>query len=176
MASKKTSKKVESRLAVTKQTAPATIEQYEKGLLRIWEAFSNKLSTITEEQLPEAVTFIKATAGLAEEAGKYVKPMVVKLLKEKGKVATDAGTRRMTVSGYVLEIQPDRQGYVAQKVEALIRAKGLDPAKYMDTKVTYLINEGKMADAVKDGKMTQDEWNTCKNEESWKLMSPKKEK
>jgi hypothetical protein len=167
-------KTAEAGAALAKTAKLASIEAIETASFRLWEAFASNLSRLAPEQYPQAIQFVKTIGKLAEDSEKALKQMVVPLLKEKGAVATDAGTRRMTVSGYELEIQPTGNGYDSKKVEALLRAKAIDVTLGMDQEISYKLNETKLATLVGLGRMSKEELETCKKEEGWKMMSPKK--
>jgi hypothetical protein len=171
-----TKKKVVQSITKREPDALASIEAIEKGSIRLWQAFASQLSNLTPEQYPHALQFIKVTEKLTEDAAKLLKPMVIELVKGQGNKATDLGTMRLNVGGFTLEIQPNSTGKLEEKkVEALLRAKGLDVETHMDAVVTYEVNESKLNAAMKAGRLSKDELDTCRKGESWKLMSPKKE-
>lgn len=163
--------KITSSLA-KKNNSPASIEQHEMGILKLWESFATQLSNIKDEEVPVAVKFIDTMKKLSEHTRDMLKARVIELVTKNGKKVTEAGTMRMPMAGLVMEIQPTGNGYDPKKVEALIRAKGLDVEHYMDKEIKYSINEGKMKSAKK---ITHDEWETCRKEQGWKMMSPEKE-
>lgn len=133
------------------------------------------ISTITDEQQPEALTVVRSFGRVIEDTEAVLKQRIVEWLKTNGTQTTEKGTLQARVAGYVMEIQPTRTGMDGKKLEALLRAKGLDPSLGMDAKVSYTPNEGKLADAVRVGKLSEDELATCQYDTSYRLITPKKE-
>src|SRR4051812_48931397 len=54
-----------------------------------------------------------------------------------GSQVTEKGTIEARVGDFTLRAQPWRTTLDPKKVEKLLRAKGKDPATYMNTKITY---------------------------------------
>lgn len=81
---------------------------------------------------------------------------------------------KLNVGGYEVSARPRKTGLDAKKLEALLRAKGMDPAAHMTTKVTYEVDAAKAEVLVGMGKLTSDELNTCIPPLEYNLMRPKK--
>lgn len=112
---------------------------------------------------------LKAWEKNVEDLNKVAKEKVKILVHETGEEVSDAGSRRLYAGDLVLEIRPSGGGPNAKRIEALIRAKGYDPATYMDSEVVYKYNEEKF----KKLKLTKEERESCFNERVYAVQSPK---
>ena len=164
----------ESRI-VPAQKAPLTVAAVEAGLSKLFESFAHFISAAKDEEMPEALAFVRKSEALLEDTGKLVKERVKALVLQNGTKATEAGTKRLTIGGYVLEVQPAATGYDGKRVEALLRAKNIYLDQGMDSTVSWKVNEGKLENLVREKKLSNQELKTCLKDESWKVMSPKKE-
>lgn len=172
---KAAAKNTSSDLALNPKVQLADVSALEKASMSIWESFVNGITALTPDQYAPALEFIRRTEDMAKSAGKIIKPLITDIVKAKGKVETENGTMRANVGGYKLEIQPQSTKLNEKKVEALLRSKNLNPETHMDTVITYSVNQGKLDRLVAEGKMTEEELATCKPDEAWKVMAPKKE-
>lgn len=109
-----------------------------------------------------------------ESLAKNGRDRLLTLVLEKGYEATESGTRRVEIEGWELEARPRRTGVDPKRLEALLRAKQLDPAKYMATEVKFVLSEEKLRQALEDGAMTNDELQTCAYPLEFNLQTPKK--
>lgn len=165
-----TSKNVKTK-AITK-FVPATIQSTLSGVLH---ALSDVLS---QEVVPPTtlaqVLFIARETAAALEKGieKAAKTRLITLLKESGSQTTEKGQRELVVDGWKLQMRPYRTGYDPKKLEALIRARGKDPANYMSTKLTYEVSEDGCNKLVDKKLLTPDELETCRHDESWTVLTP----
>jgi len=157
-----------------KMTYEKAIQVHKDSIAVVLTKFTDLLATLPTTQLPQASVFINDLEQVTKDIKDSIKSRIKDLVSAGGQVATDAGTKRMTVNGYVLEIQPSRTGLDPKAVETKLRAKGLDPEVGMDAEVKYKVNEGKLTSLVASGKMTQDEVETCRYPAEYKVMSPKK--
>lgn len=178
MATKKKAVKqgnTQSNIVPAEKPQLASVEALEAASISLWESFASSISNLTPDQYAPAIQFIRTTEKLAEDAGKVLKPLIVGTVKARGKRETDAGTMRLTLGDYKLEIQPMSTALDEKKVEALLRAKGMNPNTHMDTVIKYKVNQGKLDTLVSEGKLSKDELEGCKPAENWKVMTPKKE-
>lgn len=121
------------------------------------------------EVVADTLSLVREAKSIVESYDKTVKARVEEILKERGEVVTDKGSRRLGR----LFMKPYRTGIDPKKFEALLRAKDLSPSKYMDQRVVYDFNNGKAVDAVKAKKISQEELDSCKYDESWVVETPK---
>jgi hypothetical protein len=61
----------------------------------------------------------------------------------------------------------------AKTVEALLRAKGLQPDKYMGRKVVYEVDESMLQSLVDIGNITTDELEACRPPLAYNVMTPR---
>jgi hypothetical protein len=139
------------------------------------KSLAKAVGSMTKDTSGEVLAAIGSMVKLAEEYEKMAKGFVKELLIKEGKVVTEAGTRRLSAGGYVLEIQPVSTGLDHAKVEAMLRSKSIDPISGMDVEMKFKVNEGKLADLLKRKKLTNEELENCKKDESYKVMPAKKE-
>lgn len=167
--------KAKLALAVVKEEPKALALIKEQELTAGLQSLGAAVASITKESVAPVWKVIKDMENLTENYVELAKKSVERYVLENGKVVTDAGTRRWSSHGLVLEIQPQGSGYDNKSLEALLRAKSIDPAHGMDSTVQLKANEGKLADLVKRKKVTQAELDTCRKSGGWKVMGPKKE-
>ena len=139
------------------------------------EKLGNALTVATPEVVTEVFAQVKQWEGLVKDVGNVAKEMIKSMVLEKGKQTTDKGSRELVVAGYQLEVRPHRTGLDPAKVQALLKAKGLDFEVGMDADISWKVNEQKLALAVEIKKqLTEDEVVSCQYDESWSVQSPKK--
>ena len=130
---------------------------------------ASQLATLPPERYGEAMEFLsfieKATEGLKTTFGERVKETVLK----DGTQTTEKGTREWLMGGYCVRAIPTRTGVDPKKLEARLRAKGLNPEVAMDATLAYKVNEVKLATAIASGKLTREEADGCKYELNYKL-------
>ena len=136
--------------------------------------FANVLSTITDKQLPSALTFTKELGAVIGEYDEALKTRIKALVLKDGKPITDKGSITLTIEGYELQLRPLRTGFDPKQVEAMLRAKSLPVEKYMDMDVKYKCSDLKLANLVGAGLITMDELETCRPEKSYAVITPKK--
>jgi len=143
------------------------------------EAFAGVSTVLSGPIAPKvagaALSAMREVAKISADIEKVAKGRVLELVTHKGEVVTDKGTRRYVEDGYVFEARPSRSGTDPKKLEALFRAKGLDPERGMDTVITYKVSEHKLFHAIERGDLTTAEVEACKYEESWTVLTPKQE-
>ena len=164
------------RNALTKAALPLPISAarttVEQALTPFASALRGPIKPADLAEVSEALANIETVIG---DYRQVARARVLELLVEHGQVVTDKGTKRATVDGWVFEARPTKTGHDARKLEALIRAKGANPAQYMETVITYKVDENKIHSMLSDGVMTKDELDTCKPVEGWSVQTPKQE-
>lgn len=87
-----------------------------------------------------------------------------------------SGTRKAQVAGFEFEVRRTGGNYDSKMVEALLRSKGGDPAKWMDVEVSYKVNLKRLDLLLKapGTPVTQAELDTCKKPPDWAVQTPKK--
>jgi hypothetical protein len=161
-------KKKETALVKSNTT---TVDVIRAELTAIADAFGG--GEIIPEKLAQGWVLVKQIEDQVERVVKTAKQQVETYIRTAGTKVTDAGTLRAVVGNIQLEARPTRTGRDPKKVEALIRAKNMDPAKWMDEERSYKVNDGKLADAVKAGKLTHAELEACRYELTYAIQKPK---
>ena len=130
---------------------------------------AQQLAALPPERYGEAMEFLsfleKATEGLKTTFGERVKDAAL----ANGTLKTEKGTKEWLTNGYSIRAVPTRTGIDPKKLEARLRAKGLDPAVAMDQTIAYKVSEPKLAVAIAGGKLTREEADGCKYELNYKL-------
>ena len=109
-------------------------------------------------------------ASAVDDTRTLIKAKLTEVVQKEGTKTTEKGSMQATLGGWLLEIRPHRTGLDAKKVEGLLRAKNLGPSEYMDTKITYVVNEEKLARAG----FTPEEMERCKYDLTWAFQAPKR--
>lgn len=121
--------------------------------------------------LAETFDMLKGYEDAISDVAGVARGKLLDLLKEKG---SGESSLKLTVGDWELSARPRKTGLDAKKLEALIRAKGIDPTNYMTTKVTYEVDPARTELLIADGKLTQAELDTCVPPIEYNLMRPKK--
>jgi hypothetical protein len=175
MAAKKTVKTVAPVTAITK-AKPAALAPAEVMTKAGNEYLTAASLVLSQTNLPTPVlveTFDQLKGyedALADVVG-VARGKLLDIIKEQG---SGDSSLKLTVGGYEVSARPRKTGLDAKKLEALLRAKGIDPSSYMTTKVTYEVDPPRAEALVQLGKLTQDELNTCIPPLEYNLMRPKK--
>ena len=169
--------KAKKASAVAKKTSVplVSVEAVEQELDVVLQRMALVISKVTDAQQGEALLMVRSAGRAIEDTETVLKQRIVDFLTKNGVQTTEKGTLQASVGGFRLEVQPTRTGADPKKVEGLLRAKGLDPSLGMDAKVSYVPNDGKLADAVRNGKLTEDELASCQYALSYRLITPKRE-
>lgn len=141
-------------------------------------AFTRLAEILSLETLPPAT--LAATMKVLRDAKKGIdgglepiaKKKIIALLKDLPPKVGTKGSREMVVEGWRIPMKPYRTGTDPKKLEALIRAKGLEPGKFMSTKITYELSDDDVKKAALAKVVSGDEIESCKYEESWTVETP----
>lgn len=128
---------------------------------------------LAERELVEVLATVQSFKGVVTATEAVLKLRVGKLVAARGTVVTDKGTKRFVENGWSAETQPTRTGFDPKKVESLLRMRGVRPETAMDSVVTFKVNEGKLADAVKAGVLTEDELEMLRYDIAFRVMVKK---
>lgn len=160
-----------------KNGAPlALTTQIEKGMGGALTGLATLLgSELPVKQLAPLFSQMKEWEKNLTDLAKVGRARLLDTLDKRGEVVTEAGTRRATVDGWVLEARPQKTALDAGRVEALLRAKSLDVTAHMDSVISYKVNLGKLDQLISEGVLTADELATCRPELSYALQTPKQE-
>jgi hypothetical protein len=174
MASKKVVKKEESK-EIQKTISPAQIQLVEEV---VNSSLTKVAELLTLDLKPGVLTDLFASLKQWEDNLKDLaqngRDRLLSQVLIKGDVVTAAGTRRWEVDGWELEARPQRTGIDSKKLEALLRAKNLDPSKHMESVITYKVSDLGVSNLLKDKLATQDEIEACHYELAYNLQRPKK--
>lgn len=117
---------------------------------------------------------INAYVGVIEDLHKAARERTLQVILENGNPTSEKGAVRAIVGDWELSAIPQKTSLEDGKVEALLRAKGLDPHEHMDTEVKYRTNTGKLDRLVGAGQLTQGEIDACRPTLKYRVNSPKK--
>lgn len=141
-----------------------------------------QLATIlSQENLPpDALAAVMSIARQAKDViedgiEKVAKIRLIEVIKRHGKATTDKGSMGFNVGGWHLGMQPYRTGVDPKKLEGMLRAKGIDPAKWMVQTISYSLNADKVTQLQDKKILTVEELDNCKYNESWTVKTPTRE-
>ncbi len=125
--------------------------------------------------LAAAMLVLRETKNTIEKGLEPVaKQRMIEMLKKDGQQTTDKGSMEAQVGGWKLSMSPTRTGIDPKKLEARLRSKQVDPAKYMRQTISYAIDEDKLNSLIDKRVMSNDELVDCRYEESWTVRTPTK--
>jgi hypothetical protein len=126
-------------------------------------------------ELAEAFVAAKDFKGVIERIEKVGRDRVLEIVTTKGEVVPDTkGSRTLVNNGWKLEARAQGGALDEKKVEALLRAKNLDPTRGMDAVITFTANTEKLSQLVMDGALHLDELETCKKPITYAVQTPKR--
>lgn len=131
---------------------------------------------LSQENLPvpvlaETFDMLKGYEDALSDVAGVARGKLLDMLKEQG---SGESSLKLTVGEWELSARPRKTGLDSKKLEALLRAKGIDPAAYMTAKVTYEVDPTRTELLTRENRVTQDELNTCIPPTEYNLMRPKK--
>lgn len=137
--------------AIVKSESLALAESKVKEAL---VAFAQALAVMEKAEQPAALDVITQLKKVSEEVYDRLRGRVLDQTILEGQKITEKGTYEANISGWVMRAIPTKTGTDPKKLEARIRACGLNPANYMDPTITYKVNATKLAGLVAEGKFT----------------------
>lgn len=161
-------------LTVVKSESPLTLTSVNSTLNSALNLLSKLVTSAKVEDLGEMYPALVRLTDITVDIKGEVRNRIQLFVREFGSKKTEKGTMIAASGGFVFEIQPARTGIDSKKLEALLRAKGQDASMCMDAKVSYVANDGKLADAVRRGLLTSEEVETCRYDLSYRVMEPRK--
>jgi hypothetical protein len=139
------------------------------GLMTALQQFASGISTLKDEEVPEAYEVTAKLEGMFEEVRALLKQRAVDYLQANGRRATDKGTLEAEVNGFSLRAIPMRTGLDPKKLEATLRSKKLDPTANMNATIILKVDTAKVATLVGEGKLTKDDLAACAYDPSIRL-------
>lgn len=167
-----------------KSRTAITVREMEKVSIQAVAPTANHVFTaiaqmLSDDLAPQEVATIfqqlKDWEKVLADLNKNCRARILERVQAEGRVTTDNGSKQLVVNGWVLEARRNGGKVQGAKVEALLRAKSIDPAKWMDQEVSYSLNEGKLQLAVDKKVLSTDELKTCESAESWAVQTPKRQ-
>lgn len=137
-------------------------------------SFAQALTKLAIEKVPGTLSLVKSWKDALDVCEEQLKSRLLDLIATDGNVKTEKGSKELVVNGYKLTSRPWRTGIDAKKLETMLRARGLNVAKYMDAQVSYGVNESKLDLLLAEGGVDADELKTCEYPVKMVLMAPKK--
>lgn len=142
---------------------------HQSALTMVLRQFADKLSTLADEEVPEAYEMADAFARALEHAKVGLRDRALMYLNVHGKKVTDKGTVETAVGEYLVRAIPTRTGYDPKKVEGMLRRRGLDPVAGMDPTITYRVNGPKLEELRAGGHITDGDLQSCKYSEGFRV-------
>lgn len=128
---------------------------------------------LAPETLASCMAVIRdANKALTDGLEKQAKVRMIALLKEKGSKKTDKGSLELEAGGWSIVMQPYRTGLDPKKLEGVLRAKGIDPAKWMTQTISYAVNTDKARQLLDKKILSADDVENCQFNESWTVKTP----
>lgn len=133
------------------------------GFVLQLKALSAVMSTpLTAPQKVELYDTLKDTSDGMKKLTDAAKALVVEEASKAGELVGDKGTKVARIGGFIAEVRYTGGGMDDKKLEALLRAKGIEPKKYMTEEVSYSVSEEKLAKALKAKVLSPEEVESCK--------------
>lgn len=174
MAAKKTRKKNMALVHSTKKPEITDLGKASGKMLEAFSTMSDVLSTIKDEQLPDALVLVTQLERITGEYESMVKDRIRSYVQTRGERITEAGSMRAIAGDSALRIQPNRTGLDPKQIEALLTKKGIALTEGMDPEITYSVNVGKLKALVEAKKLSQADLDASHYELTYKVMPPKK--
>lgn len=144
-----------------------------KQYLSIMQQLSQALTVAKEpEQLAVLADVLAVVQEDVEALKDGVRMRVLAALEKEGEVVGDNGTRVLERGGWKLEARRTGGGMDPKKVEGALRAKSIDPSKYMQPEVTFSVEPALLEKARLDGVFTQDELELLRRKVTYALQRP----
>jgi hypothetical protein len=145
---------------------------FETGIVGL-AAYITSIAKVPEK-LADAYTIVKKYHDALDKTKKTVSDHLKKLVETEGQAVPETTMKRALFGGYQLEIRATNTKLDGDKVEAMLRAKGLPPEKWMVQEVSYSVDEEKLKELVAKKKLTPDEVESCRHELKYALQPVKK--
>ncbi len=147
---KQPAKKAEVSLAVRPPPGPSP--------LALRKAYTDSLTTIataltaakTVKDIAPLTDMLATAKEDVDALHKIARSKVLTILEKDGESVGESGTVAVEAEGWRLEARRQGGFLEAKKVEAALRAKNIDPKKYMVAEVTFSVDDDLMLKAVKD--------------------------
>ena len=118
------------------------------------QGWATALSKLTPEQVPAALEIASSFKKLGVEVYDRLRDRVLEEVKKNGSVTSEKGSMAASVGGFKATAIPTKTGTDPKKLEAKLRALGMEPSVGMDAQITYLVNKEKLASLVAGGALT----------------------
>lgn len=167
----------EKALTVPGKDTKITIEKARVTVSEAFKTLAVALSgELTTDKVAEGLRFVREAKKIVENYDDTMKTRVKDILLKSGQVATEKGARFLDAGGLRLFMKPTRTGVDGKKFEAMLRAKDMNPEKHMNMKIIFEYDAQKALSLVANKKISQDELESCKYDESWTVETPKPSK
>lgn len=127
-------------------------------------------TNITVAELGPALQVLTRLKDLVKDLYEVAVRRQLTILQRDGAQITDKGTLALDRDGWHFEARPTRTGLDPKRFENILRARGKQPAEYMDAEITYKMNADKTILAVERGVLTTAELETCRYERRYSVQ------
>lgn len=132
------------------------------------------MKDLTPEQTVILHDYTKSVEDAVSETEKFARARVLNYALEHGEVFGDKGlSRQFKVGNRLQKVTVNKSGLEAKTVEAAIRAKELDPGKYMTVTQVYTLNDMTRQLLIHDGHFTEDELTALEQKPTYRVERSK---
>lgn len=139
-----------------KPAVPAlTLAALRASTMSALEGLATAITTVKPEEYRPAWDFVRKMQETVADMESHLKKVIEGFVLEHGREWGEKGGRQVTFpDGQSIQLRLHRTGVDARKLEKLLRTRNIDPAKCMNAKVTYTVDEEKVAQSVREGLLT----------------------
>jgi hypothetical protein len=141
----------------------------EEGL----EQLSSYLSTdLAPPDLAALFEKVKEAELVVEHIHDMIRKRVIEVVAQKQNKAPGAAFK-LQAGPYLLEVRT-RDNVDPKRLEGMLRAKGLNPADFMDSETKYKVRADGIDTLLHAGHLSLEELESCRKSDSYTVMSPKR--
>ena len=127
------------------------------------------LDKLTDAEVPAAIAMMRRLEKLVEDNKDTLTDRVKLWLNVHGQQVTEKGTTEASINGWVVRAVPMKTGIDPKKLEQTLRAKGLDPADWMQTTLSYKFDAVKYARLLRENKFSESDVKACQYDKSFRV-------
>ncbi len=127
------------------------------------------LQNVPDQEVPSAVATLRRLETMLKENVDRLKDRALLYLNVNGQQVTEKGTKEVALNGHVMRAIPTRTGIDPKKLEAALRAKGIDPSAHMIPTITYKVDDFRVAKLVAAGMLTQQDLAAVQYDKSYRI-------
>jgi hypothetical protein len=129
---------------------------------------------LNDELMVEAYALVKTVEKDIKSLTEVARDRLLSLVLTQGERVTEKGTRKLTIGPWEVEARPRNTGYNPLTIEAMIRAKGKDPANFMATETSFSLGDTTIQTLLATKTLSEQEIEAARYPEVFTLQSPKR--